>query len=112
MRGIVIKPSHEGVHKAPESPIAAPDTSGVLASTEREMLEYIKMEESSGNPTAQNPRSSAYGLYGFLDSTWGSVGCTKTSDPAEQERCAILYMKQRYGSIEGAYKWHLAHDWY
>lgn len=84
----------------------------VLAANEEEMLAYIKHRESSGNPTAQNPESSAYGLYGFLDSTWETVGCTKTSDPIEQERCALLYMEQRYGGIKGAYRFHLANDWY
>ncbi len=76
------------------------------------MLAYIKQKESSGNPTAQNPKSSAYGLYGFLDSTWKTVGCVKTSNPIEQERCAILYMEQRYGGIEGAYYFHLKNNYY
>lgn len=76
------------------------------------MLAYIKHKESSGNPEAQNPTSSAYGLYGFLDSTWATVGCVKTSDPIEQERCAILYMEQRYGGIEGAYRFHVQNGWY
>lgn len=84
----------------------------VSALSENEMLVYIRNKESSGNPTAQNPISSAYGLYGFLDSTWGSVGCVKTSDPVEQERCAIRYIEQRYGGIEGAYRFHRQMDWY
>ena len=76
------------------------------------MLEYIRLKESSGNPTAQNPESSAYGLYGFLDSTWDTVGCTKTSDPVEQERCAKLYIKQRYGTLREAYLFHKENNWY
>jgi len=106
----------------------APDTSGVRAytypykpqngavsdvnTTDATMLAYIKHKESSGNPNAQNPTSSAYGLYGFLNSTWGTVGCVKTSDPVEQERCALLYIEQRYGSMAGAYNFHLEHNWY
>lgn len=89
-----------------------PQNSSVSPLTERDMLYYIRDEESSGNPTAQNPNSTAYGLYGFLNSTWGTVGCVKTSDPVEQERCAILYMKQRYGRIESAYWFHVKNDWY
>lgn len=96
-----------GVLQAPTSP-ATPS----LSTTEVDMLTYIKQEESGGNPTAQNPNSSAYGLYGFLDSTWNSVGCVKTPNPIEQERCGILYMKQRYGSIESAYYFHKQHNWY
>jgi hypothetical protein len=91
----------------PETPKKAP-----RSPAEDEMLSYIKHKESSGNPTAQNPNSTAYGLYGFLDQTWSSVGCVKTADPVEQERCAVLYMEQRYGGIEGAYYFHLANDWY
>lgn len=30
--------------------------------------------ESGGNPTAENPRSSASGLWQFLDSTWAGFG--------------------------------------
>ena len=83
-----------------------------LNTTDATMLAYIKHKESSGNPNAQNPTSSAYGLYGFLNSTWSTVGCVKTSDPVEQERCALLYIEQRYGSIAGAYHFHLRNNYY
>jgi hypothetical protein len=35
--------------------------------------EKIKMAESGGNPNAQNPNSSASGLYQFTDATWRSA---------------------------------------
>lgn len=124
--GTVLESKNAILIEKPDTSVSqsqSPDTSGPFASPERplfasvgpveaEMLAYIQSEESSGNPTAQNPRSSAYGLYGFLDSTWSTVGCTKTSEPMEQERCAILYMEQRYGGIEGAYHFHKQNDWY
>ena len=94
----------------PETPKKAPRRP--VAHGEQAMLDYIRNRESSGNPTAQNPESSAYGLYGFLDQTWATVGCKKTSDPKEQERCALLYMEQRYGGIEGAYYFHKRMGWY
>lgn len=94
------------------SAIYTPQKAQNASQSEVEMLSYIRHRESSGNPTAQNPKSSAYGLYGFLDSTWETVGCVKTSDPKEQERCALLYMEQRYGGIEGAYYFHLKNDYY
>jgi len=37
------------------------------------ILDQIKANESAGVATARNPRSSAGGLYQFIDSTWGSV---------------------------------------
>ena len=99
--------AYNGPSEAPQGSVRR-----LLPADEESMLAYIKDKESSGNPTAQNPSSSAYGHWGFLDSTWASVGCTKTSDPEEQERCALLYMEQRYGGIEGAYYFHLANDYY
>ena len=33
---------------------------------------YVLARESGGNPTAQNPRSTASGLWQFLDSTWAN----------------------------------------
>lgn len=48
----------------PPAPAAAP-TSAILAA--------IRSNESRNKPTAQNPRSSAGGLYQFLDSTWGNT---------------------------------------
>ena len=49
--------------------------------------------ESGGDPRAQNPRSSASGLFQFIDSTWRSVGGTgsaKDASVAEQYRRAEL----------------------
>ena len=86
--------------------------SDVQPISEESMLSYIREKESRGNHLAQNSKSTAFGLYQFLDSTWATVGCVKTSDPIEQERCAIKYMKERYGSIEGAYKAHKQKGWY
>ena len=106
------KPDTSGSTRSQTTTRAYYDSARDSAYTEKEMLAYIQSEESGGNPNAQNPRSSAYGLYGFLDSTWASVGCIKTLDPIEQERCAILYMKQRYGGIEGAYNFHRQNNYY
>lgn len=37
------------------------------------ILDRIEYNESRGKPTAQNPYSSAGGLFQFIDKTWGSV---------------------------------------
>jgi TP901 family phage tail tape measure protein len=68
--------------------------------------------ESGFNPTAQNPTSSAYGLFQFLDSTWSSVGGSKTSDPALQTIYGLRYIASRYGDPLGAWAFHQAHNWY
>jgi hypothetical protein len=62
--------------------------------------------ESGFRPNAQNPTSSAYGLFQFLDSTWGTVGGHKTSDPTLQTIYGLKYIQQAYGSPLNAYsKW-------
>jgi phage tail protein X len=53
--------------------------------------------ESSGDRFAQNRSSSAFGRVQFLNGTWGTVGCSKTSDGVEQSKCGLRYIAQRYG---------------
>ena len=53
------------------------------------------MGESGFNNVAQNPSSSAYGMFQFLDSTWGGVGGHKTSDPWLQTKYGLeLHQEQ------------------
>lgn len=69
-------------------------------------LRALIMGESGFRNTAQNPTSSAYGLFQFLDSTWGSVGASKTSDPWAQTIAGLKYIAGSYGSPANAYaKW-------
>lgn len=46
----------------------------VSSSGEQAFLNCVVQAESGGDPTAQNPTSSASGLFGDLDSTWGGYG--------------------------------------
>ncbi len=75
-------------------------------------LYQLIMHESGFNPNAQNPTSTAYGLFQFLDSTWASVGARKTSDPAAQIAAGFRYIASRYGSPAGAWAFWTAHHWY
>jgi hypothetical protein len=62
--------------------------------------------ESGWNPNAQNPTSTAYGIAQFLNSTWASVGATKTSDPGGQIVAGLRYILQAYGNPANAWaKW-------
>jgi hypothetical protein len=79
---------------------------------EIEPFEALMGKESGYNPYAQNPRSTAYGIFQFLDGTWKSYGCVKTSDWKEQIRCGLLYIEGRYGSPSQALKFHHSHNWY
>lgn len=67
-----------------------------------EATRTLILKESSCRPTAQNPTTSAYGIGQFLDSTWATVGCVKTSDPVQQLVCMQRYVVQRYASWDNA----------
>ncbi len=75
-------------------------------------VEMIVYKESGWNHTAQNPTSTAYGLFQFLDATWGNVGGEKTSDPYLQIEYGVKYIYKRYGTPELAWSFHRAHNWY
>jgi SLT domain-containing protein len=56
--------------------------------------------------------STAYGIFQFLDTTWASVGYTKTSDPVVQIAAGLAYVKQRYGDPVKAWAFHQANGYY
>jgi hypothetical protein len=85
---------------------------GMGAGAEWAALSTIIQRESSWDPTNQNPRSTAYGLFQFLNGTWATVGATKTSDPAQQTLAGIGYIRQKYGTAQNALAFWNAHGWY
>ena len=66
----------------------------------------ICWRESHYNPLLENPESSAFGLYQFLDSTWLGTGIKKTSDPLLQTIAAVRYIEARYGTPKAALAFH------
>lgn len=91
--------------------VAGRPGSSVSRSSSRGYVRLAK-KESTYRPTAQNPRTSAYGLFGFLNSTWKSVGMKKTDCPYCQVEAAGRYIKRRYGSISAALAHHNKKGWY
>lgn len=77
---------------------------------EWEALDWLVEHESSWRPEAQNPTSTAYGLFQFLDSTWGSR--KKTSDPMKQIEYGTKYVKDRYKTPTGAKAFWQKNHWY
>lgn len=67
---------------------------------------------SSLNSTEQNPTSSAYGAFQFLNSTWAGETYPKTSNPLQQAVDGLEYIKNRYGSPEAALQHENAYHWY
>lgn len=61
-----------------------------------EALSWIIQKESGFNPVAQNPKSTAYGLFQHLDMTRKNYNCPKTSDITIQVHCGVKYIKARY----------------
>jgi hypothetical protein len=79
---------------------------------EWDAIVYIVDHESSWSNTAQNPSSSAYGLFQFLNGTWASVGGKKTSDPTTQAQLGMKYIKSRYGDpIKARAYWEAHHSY-
>jgi hypothetical protein len=74
--------------------------------------DQLLMHESGYRNTAQNPTSSAFGMFQFLNGTWGSVGGYKTSDPRLQAVFGGRYIQGRYGSPAGAWGFWQGHHWY
>ena len=72
----------------------------------------LVQRESSWNPQADNPTSTAYGLFQFLDSTWAGTGIGRTSDPVQQAIAGLRYIQSRYGSPSAAIAFHNSHNWY
>ncbi len=75
-------------------------------------LERLVQKESSWDPNAQNPTSTAFGLFQFLNSTWGTVGATKTSNPGLQAEAGLRYIQQRYRTPVGALDFHNRNNYY
>lgn len=75
-------------------------------------LSWIIGKESSWNPRAQNPSSTAYGLFQFLNGTWASTGIAKTADPALQAEAGMRYIAARYGTPLGAQAFWQRNGWY
>lgn len=73
--------------------------------------------ESSWNPKADNPISTAYGYAQFLDDTRGTYkkkfpGLDYNSSPVNQLILGIAYIKDRYGDPVSALKHWDSHNWY
>lgn len=69
---------------------------------EWDALHDLISRESGWNPNAQNPSSSAAGLFQFLDSTRQNYGITRDSPLQDQIRAGLQYIADRYQTPSGA----------
>jgi hypothetical protein len=77
-----------------------------------EALAWIIQKESGFNPVAQNPKSTAFGLFQHLDMTRKNYNCLKTSDITIQVHCGVKYIKARYKTPTGAKQFWTQNKWY
>jgi Transglycosylase SLT domain len=87
---------------------------GVPASWVPALTELIR-RESSFNPRAKNPKSTAYGYGQFLKSTRAAYEKKTGLDydnPVHQIVMMAQYVKDRYGTPEKALAWWNTHKWY
>ncbi len=80
-----------------------------------DLADWLIRRESSWNPAAQNPNSSAFGLKQFLDGTWAGAGCSKAEaigNPVYQLNCGQKYVIARYSGWQGAIEFWRVHHWY
>jgi septal ring factor EnvC (AmiA/AmiB activator) len=75
---------------------------------------FIIMKESGGDPTADNPRSTAFGLGQLLlDGRRHYLGDNyDTIDCGLQLQAFRAYVRDRYGTAENARAFWLSHGWY
>jgi len=75
-------------------------------------LSSIIQRESGWNANAQNPNSTAYGIFQFLNGTWAGTGYAKSADPEIQARAGMQYIGSRYGNPVGAAAFWDRNGWY
>ena len=75
-------------------------------------LYELVSRESSWNPQADNPTSTAYGLFQFLDSTRDNYGIRLGAGPRKQAKAGLAYIADRYSNPAQALQFHDENGWY
>jgi hypothetical protein len=84
----------------------------IFVEGQSEYFDELVIRESSWKPYAQNPNSTAFGIGQFLDATWETVKCEKTTNPHKQIDCMIKYVDARYATPEKALEFHTENNYY
>ncbi|MPY64306.1 aggregation-promoting factor C-terminal-like domain-containing protein, partial [Streptomyces spongiae] len=104
---------------AQAAPNASPDRARAIAkrmiddSAQYHCFARVVDRESDWRVTASNPSSGAYGLVQALPgSKMASAGPDWRTNPATQIKWGLKYMKHRYSSPCGAWRFLRANGWY
>jgi hypothetical protein len=93
---------------------------GWSAASDKSAIDYIVGHESGWNPRAQNPVSTASGLYQHIDGTWrayrpieaSGYAHMKDAPAAMQDKAGMRYIHDRYGTPTKAMQhWMGAHSY-
>jgi SLT domain-containing protein len=89
------------------------DDLGLPSSWLQPTLELVA-RESSFNSQAANPKSSAKGLFQFLDATRSNYGGSKVNwnDPYQQAVAGLKYVRDRYSDPVKALQFWDKNNWY
>jgi hypothetical protein len=97
----------------------ASQTGGLgLGPEDQAAYDWIIQHESGGDPNAQNPTSTAFGRGQLLDYNRASyaqklgISDPNTHDPNLQDKMAMQYITERYGTPTKAKEFWQAHGWY
>lgn len=91
---------------------------GWTSQSEWEALDWLINRESTWRPTADNPRSTAFGLFQFLRQTASNYGQDHPSlngvipSIEDQTRAGLQYIADRYGSPSAAAAFHRSNGYY
>jgi|GEM_PF-836216 len=96
----------EGAHHATVKTVAT--TYGWGFGRQWDAIKTLVQRESSWNPNAKNPRSSARGLFQKMTSIHGPVERTVLG----QARWGLRYIKDTYGTPLDALRFHNKNNWY
>jgi hypothetical protein len=75
-------------------------------------LQELVQRESSWDPQADNPTSTAHGLFQFLESTRNNYGIGLNASPKAQIAAGLRYIQDRYGSPSKALAFHDRENYY
>lgn len=110
--GLIGKVANGSIQKQAQEALSESGFASWAKGSQWAALKALVQKESSWNPKADNPTSSAYGLFQFLSSTRAAYGIDLASSVYDQVVAGAQYIKDRYGSPANALAFHNANNWY
>lgn len=110
--GLIGKVANGSIQKQAQEALSESGFASWAKGGQWDALKTLVQKESSWNPNAKNPTSSAAGLFQFLSATRSAYGIGLGSSVYDQVVAGAQYIKDRYGSPASALAFHNANNWY